>query len=125
MFNKFFNTETEVKENEYHPNQQDQTTAAITYYYDPVDKDIKIDVAVKDYSEQSIDDLCKILDVLSNDKAYIETVSIIRTSLSGNENKGSLTRFLINIGQQANKTFMNKLEEVVMNQPCVRPSDML
>lgn len=125
MFNKFFNTETDIPNKESHPNQQDQTTAAITYYYDPVDKDIKIDVAVKDYSEQSIDDLCNILEVLSNDKAYIETVNIIRTNLSENENKGSLTRFLVNIGKQANKTFMNKLEEVVMNQPCVRPSDML
>jgi hypothetical protein len=125
MFNKFFNTETEANTDESHPNQQDQTTAAITYYYDPVDKDIKIDIAVKDYDEQSIDDLCNILDVLSDDKAYVQTVDIIRTSLAKNENKGSLTRFLVNIGKQANKTFMNKLEEVVMNQPCVRPSDML
>ena len=125
MFNKFFNTETEANTDESHPNQQDQTTAAITYYYDPVDKDIKIDIAVKDYDEQSIDDLCNILDVLSDDKAYVQTVDIIRTSLAKNENKGSLTRFLVNIGKQANKTFMNKLEEIVMNQPCVRPSDML
>jgi Ser-tRNA(Ala) deacylase AlaX len=125
MFNKFFNTETEENKDESQPNQQDRITAAITYYYDPIDKDIKIDVAVKDYSEESINDLCNILNVLSNDKAYIQTVTIIRTSLAENENKDSLTKFLVNIGKQTNKTFMSKLEEVVMNQPCVRPSDML
>lgn len=123
MFNNFFNSEENSEQSQ--PNEQDQTTASITYYYDPIDKDIKIDVGVRDYSEQSIDDLCRILDVLSEDKAYIETVSIIKNSLAENGYQGSLTRFLVCIAQQANKTFMNKIEDVVMNQPCIRPSDML
>lgn len=124
MLNKFFNTEVAKEESQ--PNDEDQKiTASITYYYDPTDKDIKIDIAVKDYSPETIDDLCSILDVLSNDKAYIETVNMIKNSFAKQKNSEALTRFLIHIGKQANKTFLNKLEDVVMNQPCIRPSDML
>lgn len=127
MFDKFLNSEkqNDDKKIESQPNQQDLVTASITYYYDPEEKDIKIDVAVKDEDHQSIDDLCKILNVLSNDQAYIETVNIVQNSLSESGNKGTLTRFLVNIAQQQNKTFLDKLEDVVMNQPCIRPSDML
>lgn len=119
----FHKSKKKEEEEEYQPKEQDQTTAAITYYYDASTEEIKIDVAVKDYNPEIIDDLCKILNVLSNDKAYIETVNIIQMNLS--DNKDCLTRFLINVSKQANKTFLNKLEDVVMNQPCIRPSDML
>lgn len=124
MFNNFFNTENEASDKTSQPNQQDQVTASITYYYDAEDKDIKIDVAVKDYCEETIDDLCNILEVLCDNRAYIETVNIIRSNLS-KEHKGSLTRFLVNIAKQSDQNILKKMEDIIKNQPCISPSDML
>lgn len=124
MFN-FFNNKTDMINNESQPNDEDRIIATITYYVMDNKDDIKIDVGIKDYTSKSIMNLCDILDVLSQDKAYIETVNMITNSLEQKGDEKLLMQFLMHIGKQANKSFVNKVEEMIANQPCIRPSDML
>lgn len=124
MFN-FFNNKTDMINNESQPNDEDRIIATITYYVMDNEDDIKIDVGIKDYTSKSIMNLCDILDVLSQDKAYIETVNMITNSLEQKGDEKLLMQFLMHIGKQANKSFVNKVEEMIANQPCIRPSDML
>ena len=111
--------------NESQPKDEDQIIATITYYVMDNEDDIKIDIGIKDYTSKSIMNLCDILDVLSQDKAYIETVYMITNSLEQKGDEKLLMQFLMHIGKQANKSFVNKVEEIIANQPCIRPSDML
>lgn len=111
--------------NESQPKDEDQIIATITYYVMDNENDIKIDIGIKDYTSKSIMNLCDILDVLSQDKAYIETVNMITNSLEQKGDEKLLMQFLMHIGKQANKSFVNKVEEMIANQPCIRPSDML
>ena len=106
-------------------NQEDQAQVAITYYVDKNDTIVKIDVAVEDYDQESINKLCKILDVLSNERGYLETVYIIKDGLEKEADEEALINFLIHVGKQSTKTFLNQVQDKVRNQPCIRPSDML
>jgi hypothetical protein len=126
MFN-IFNTKqkTQMSEEVSKLNQEDQAQVAITYYVDKNDTIVKIDVAVEDYDQESINKLCKILDVLSNEKGYLETVYIIKDGLEKEADEEALINFLMHIGKQSTKTFLNQVQDKVRNQPCIRPSDML
>lgn len=126
MFN-IFNTKqkTQISEEVSKLNQEDQAQVAITYYVDKNDTIVKIDVAVEDYDQESINKLCKILDVLSNEKGYLETVYIIKDGLEKEADEEALINFLMHISKQSTKTFLNQVQDKVRNQPCIRPSDML
>lgn len=106
-------------------NQEDQAQVAITYYVDKNDSIVKVDVAVEDYGEESINKICKILDALNNEKGYLETVYIIKDGLEKEANEEALINFLMHVGKQSAKTFLNQTQDKVRNQPCIRPSDML
>ena len=125
MFNIFNTKQTQTREEVSKLNQEDQAQVAITYYVDKNDTIVKIDVAVEDYDQESINKLCKILDVLSNEKGYLETVYIIKDWLEKQADEEALINFLMHIGKQSTKTFLNQVQDKVRNQPCIRPSDML
>jgi hypothetical protein len=125
MFNIFNTKQTQTREEVSKLNQEDQAQVAITYYVDKNDTIVKIDVAVEDYDQESINKLCKILDVLSNEKGYLETVYIIKDGLEKEADEEALINFLIHVGKQSTKTFLNQVQDKVRNQPCIRPSDML
>jgi hypothetical protein len=125
MFNIFNTKQTQTREEVSKLNQEDQAQVAITYYVDKNDTIVKIDVAVEDYDQESINKLCKILDVLSNERGYLETVYIIKDGLEKEADEEALINFLIHVGKQSTKTFLNQVQDKVRNQPCIRPSDML
>jgi hypothetical protein len=125
MFNIFNTKQTQAREEVSKLNQEDQAQVAITYYVDKNDTIVKIDVAVEDYDQESINKLCKILDVLSNERGYLETVYIIKDGLEKEADEEALINFLIHVGKQSTKTFLNQVQDKVRNQPCIRPSDML
>jgi len=125
MFNIFNTKQTQTREEVSKLNQEDQAQVAITYYVDKNDTIVKIDVAVEDYDQESINKLCKILDVLSNEKGYLETVYIIKDGLEKEADEEALINFLMHVGKQSTKTFLNQVQDKVRNQPCIRPSDML
>jgi len=126
MFN-IFNTKQKMQTTEEMSklNQEDQAQVAITYYVDKNDSIVKVDVAVEDYGEESINKICKILDALNNEKGYLETVYIIKDGLEKEANEEALINFLMHVGKQSAKTFLNQTQDKVRNQPCIRPSDML
>lgn len=123
MFNFF--QKKEVNKSESQPIYEDQAQVAITYFIDKGDDSVKIDVGLENYSDDSITKLCQVLEVLSQDKAYIETISIIRDGLVANSDEETLMKFLLLIGNHSNKKIINQAKENLRSQPCVSPSDML
>jgi hypothetical protein len=126
MFN-IFNTKhkTQTSEEMSKLNQEDQAQVAITYYVDKNDSIVKVDVAVEDYGSESINKICKILDALNNENGYLETVYIIKDGLEKEADEEVLINFLMHVGKQSAKTFLNQTQDKVRNEPCIRPSDML
>lgn len=122
MFNFF--SKTDKTEDQSSPNHQDQVVACISYYLTKSSDVVNIDISINDCSDDSINSLCDITDVLSTQRAYIETVEIIKNSLIEEDNEEALIRFLTHVGTKASETLFKKIDEY-KNQPCIRPSDML
>lgn len=128
MFN-FLKKQPKEQEESYLNNQdQDQdkeVVAAITYYLCKNEDDVKVDIEIEKFDDESINNLCKILNVLAEDRAYSETVNIIKNSLEEQGDEAKLLKFIVKVSQQIGKNFTKQMEEVITNQPCIRPSDML
>lgn len=123
MFDFLKKKNKEETENLSQPNQEDQPIAAITYYIDNTNT-VNIDIAIEDYTQDTIDCLCKITDLLSTENAYIQTVDMIVGGLSTKETEDQLLQFLTHVTDKTSNKLLSKID-TKKNQPCVRPSDML
>ena len=126
MFN-FSKKQPKEEKQESYPNNQDQdeVVATITYYLCKNEDDVKVDIGIEEFNDESINNLCKILNVLAEDRAYSETVNIIKNSLEEQGDEAKLLKFIVQVSQQIGKNFTKQVEEIITNQPCIRPSDML
>jgi hypothetical protein len=119
MFNFF-------KYNKQDPAQQeDDVVASVTYLVKQNDNDIHIDVALKDYDDESINSLVSILNILGEDVCYVDTVNIIKSALLEDQRMDILMKLFTKISG----TLQEKTKQIVMkklsDQPCVKPSEMI
>lgn len=130
MFNFFKKPPNEpiAEENNIIANEDENVLASITYL---VKKDnvIMVDISINDYDDESMVGLLKILDKLSEDKCYVETVNIIKESLLRDE-QDELALLLVGymakqITNNQSQKFVNTYQETLNSQPCIKPSDML
>lgn len=130
MFNFFKKPPNEpiAEENNIIANDDENVLASITYL---VKKDnvIMVDISINDYDDESMVGLLKILDKLSEDKCYVETVNIIKESLLRDE-QDELALLLVGhmakqITNNQSQKFVNTYQETLNSQPCIKPSDML
>jgi hypothetical protein len=99
--------------------------ASITYYIKRNSDDVVIDAEMFDYEDESILGMCTILDILSQEASYVETVNMIRSSLLEGEEQDVLLKILTNVSQQARTKLVNAQRESQKDEPCIKPSDMI
>lgn len=124
MFN-FFNRKTQQEAPEVQ--NKNKVLASISYIVDESDKVI-VDISMNDYDDQSMDSLLKILDTLSKDKCYLETINIIKNSLLKDNQEIWLLKLVEHVAKQSqekNSKLTNYYENIINSQPCIKPSEML
>jgi hypothetical protein len=114
--------------NQQETNQEDEdqedVIAAITYKIGS-DNIVYIDVNVEDYDIDTVQALCKILDILSEDYAYVQTLETLKKGLIEVEAKDALELIYEHIGKQMSQKIVNNVKEFMKDQPCIKPSQML
>jgi hypothetical protein len=118
LFNFFSKKEEQIEES-------DDTLAAITYLIKRNDNRTLIDIELKEYNYESIEALSSLLDVLSSDTSYVETINMIKNALINDGEEELLLKLFTNIGQQAKNKVINSQQENIKDEPCIKPSDML
>ncbi|NBO99252.1 MAG: hypothetical protein EBU90_03875 [Proteobacteria bacterium] len=98
--------------------------ASITYYVASSGTPM-IDISLGDYETNSIEALCKLLDILSKDACYLETLEMIKSGLVKEHKEEALLKVFTHVSQQAGKKILKVQQESIQDQPCIRPSDML
>ena len=83
-----------------------------------------IDISLKDYESNSINGLCRVLDSLSSDGCFIETINMIQKGLSEDNHEEILLQIITHVGQQARIKLIKDHKEME-DEPCIKPSDML
>jgi hypothetical protein len=125
MFNFFKSKNTTNKDN---IDPEEEVIANITYFIKK-DSSVIVDIAIKEYDEESMDSLFQILDILSEDKCYVETVNIIKENLIKAGQEKLVILLVQHIAKQAakneNNKFINTYKDSANSQPCIQPSDML
>lgn len=84
-----------------------------------------VDILMDDYGAESIDAMCKLLDTLSNDRFYIETVDMLKQGLINDDQQEVLLTILTHVSQQARYKIIQSHKDSTKDEPCIKPSDML
>jgi hypothetical protein len=104
----------------------DNVLASITYHIlDDENNTPMIDIGLNDYDSKSIEALCKILDILSQDSSYLETIEMVKNGLIKEDQEEALIKIFTHIGKQAGKKIIRSSKENTKDEPCIKPSDML
>ena len=103
---------------------EENPRASITYKIGP-ENTVYIDVGVEDYDIETVEALCKILDVLSEDVAYVQTVEVLKKGFEEVNAKDALDLIYDHIGKQVSQKVVNNVKEYMKDQPCIKPSQML
>ena len=83
-----------------------------------------IDIEIKDYSDDSIDALLSMLDILMGDDFYMETLKMVTSGFvaDGREDIVELIQTHLE-GILASKLITAQKE--LLEEPCIKPSDMM
>jgi len=103
---------------------EENPIASITYKIGP-ENTVYIDVGVEDYDIETVEALCKILDVLSEDVAYVQTIEVLKKGFEEVNAKDALDLIYEHIGKQVSQKVVNNVKEYMKDQPCIKPSQML
>lgn len=98
--------------------------AGITYFVG-TDGQVQLDIEVFDYSNESMDALCRILNTLSMDSCYLSTLNMIRDQLTQEGQEEALVRIYNNVAKSPNDKAVRVYTKKSQSKPCIRPSDML
>jgi hypothetical protein len=103
----------------------------ITY---SIDKDLEttIDIVLEDYSEETMIQLCAMLDVLSSEGTYLQTVQVIAENLKTHGKEKELYQVVSHVTAQQTQRVLTETGETSLEnkpstkeKPCIKPSDML
>lgn len=117
MFNRFFGTTQDE-------NTKEEIMAGIKYFIDD-QGEIKVDIELKDYSDESIDALARVLAALSLDDSYLQTVHMLQQSLAAEGQDEALLKIYSHLAANPNDKAVRIHKEKNKETPCIRPSDML
>lgn len=114
------------------PNEpKNRNNVEISYSIDQ-NLETTIDILLEDYSEETILQLCTMLDVLSCDGTYLETVQVIAENLKSQGRNEELYKLVSHVtAQQTKKALAEKSDNEqeyspnIKERPCIKPSDML
>jgi hypothetical protein len=97
--------------------------ACISYVVDH-DFDVKIDIQIEDYEDESIGALSALLKMLSSDDCFIETIQFVRNGLLAEKREDLIIKVVMPIAEEINKKIKAQSEKHNKELPFIKPSDL-
>lgn len=105
--------------------EPEQTHKILISYLIDQDNTPLIDIDLKDYSDDSVQALCNLLDILSKDSFYVSTVQMIYDILSSNGKDELVMKILTHISKQDGDKISKFMDKNKESQVCIKPSDAI
>jgi hypothetical protein len=105
--------------------EKDEVLASISYLVYRNSPSVSIDIEMSDYDEESASAICSMLDVLSQDLAFAETVNMIQTALISDKREDLLIKIFTHISEHSRDKILTIKQDSKKDEPCIKPSDML
>lgn len=99
----------------------EEPKVSINYFIDK-DNTPMMDIILQDYTDDTIKALCKLLDVLSKDGCYLNTIQMIQEGFLADNQDEALVNVLVHIAQQ--KTSKISIQSEYGND-FIKPSDVV
>jgi len=144
MFKKLFSKnngketedKTEDKTEESPDEDLDEAAVSITYYVKESGDDVFLDIFIKNYEDSTISKISKILSGLSSLRLSVETMAMIKDSLSETEDEEVFVQIVNNVMRQTEDEtqILEKLASRVKeaagdrkkeDQPWIKPSEII
>lgn len=122
MFN-FFKKKVDTKKEE--PKEvaskwhKDENVDGCIIYYITKSGETCVDVELSDYSDEAVENFCKLMETIGEDETFLDTIEIVKKGFIESGREDLFVVLATRLIQNAN--LLNILKE----QPCIRPSDML
>jgi alpha-galactosidase/6-phospho-beta-glucosidase family protein len=117
---EFFKKKTESQKQHV---EEDNFLASITFFVAKNDSMPCIDIAMQDYSDESIIAMCLLLQAITSDQGYIEAINMLKNGLISDSRDDILIQILTSVEPHINKKVLERAEK--SKEPCIKPSDML
>ena len=124
MFFNFFkkeSTHTDLKTD----SKEEEVLASVTYLVKKGSDSVIIDIEMNDYDDESASAICSIIDILSEDFTYAETINMIQTALLGDGQENLILKIFTHISQHSRNKILKIKNDSKKDEPCIKPSDML
>jgi hypothetical protein len=129
LFNLFKKKQPESQDEDHNLSSDNDMHACVSYFITS-DGIPRVDIELRDYEEETVDNLCTLLLSLSLDTSFFETLGVVQEGLEkvGREDLFveitskiaiSAAEHLASLKQKQNE------EEKLKDDPCLSPSDML
>lgn len=126
MFFNFFKTKLpEILEAPESSSEEESILASVTYLIKKNSDSVIIDIEMNDYDDESTSAICNIIDVLSEDFTYAETINMIQNALINDKQDNVLLKIFTHISQNSRDKILKIKQESKKDEPCIKPSDML
>lgn len=83
-----------------------------------------VDVELEDYSDESIESLCYIIDTLAEDRAMLETMNIVKNALVEEGREDCLIKIFNLINKNTKAKIINGNKDSKADEPCIKPSEV-
>lgn len=100
---------------------EDDTIASITYYVNR-ENVVKLDMSMQDYDDDSVNAIISLLEVLSKESFFVETLSFFQSAMHQNARDDIVNKVFIHLANiiQTNKERQDEQE----TSPYIKPSDL-
>lgn len=102
---------------------ENDVIASVTYLIKKDHNGALIDIELKDYDDESIEALSQILDILGDDRTFIDTINIIKSSFAEKDRYDLLVKIFSHV-QPKLRNKLSNLNQPKLDKPCVKPSEI-
>ena len=118
-----FNFFKKKPDNEQIP-ESNEILAKISYIVFKDSDSTIVDVELEDYSDESIESLCYIIDTLAEDRAMLETMNIVKNALVEEGREDCLIKIFNLMNKDTKAKIMNGHKDSKADEPCIKPSEV-
>lgn len=120
MLFDFFKKKQKIDENDIDEND---VLARISYIVFKDGNSTTMDLELQDYSDQSINALCYIIDSLAEDGALLETMNIVKNGFVSEGREDCLLKIFNRISKHTKEQIINSNNSKT-EEPCIKPLDV-
>ncbi len=104
---------------------QEKLLARVTYSFLSDSTTPIIDVELDEYDDQCVQALSNIVSTIGEESAYLQTIEIIKNAMVSDQQESYFIELVTNLTSKSRRKIIDAHNNNELDQPCIKPSEML